>query len=108
PASQSEHLTRLWADPEYRENQSASRSAAWTDERRDQATARTTNQQATIRANAERNRARWAEGPGGWFQSYPACLGCETTERAHKGHGLCTVCFAAMRRKPRRKARPKT
>jgi hypothetical protein len=31
---------------------------------------------------------------GRWARNYDACVGCGTTERGHKAHGLCGRCLA--------------
>jgi hypothetical protein len=43
--------------------------------------------------HAEASAARWAH-------HYDACVKCGTTEREHKGHGMCARCLAYYRNHP--------
>lgn len=38
----------------------------------------------------------------GWAKNHKHCAACGTTERRHVGHGLCTACYQAFRKRQRR------
>lgn len=41
---------------------------------------------------------RKGERPGRWALNHDACVGCGTTARRHRAHGLCSACHQTPRR----------
>lgn len=94
PRPRSEQMTEVWADPEYRAKQSASRSASWTDERKAKAKARSVQKAQELLARIEKAE----RVPGSWGGGLARCLGCDRDDRPHKARGLCDTDHATLRR----------
>lgn len=103
PLDRGEAMAQLWDDPEYRAKQSASRSAAWSDERRQKTAERAEARRQALIQQVEANRT--AMPSGDWGGGYAHCLGCERSDRAHKQRGICGTCYATINRDPEKRAK---
>lgn len=59
---------------------------------------KTDNRLENLRVMSASDHSKLHQALDDWSTRWVACLECGTTERAHKGRGLCTACYARNRR----------